>query len=211
MEIKKPKIIKAGLVDAVFSLETSDLYCDKVRCAHFVRGAEGGGEVSLNASILEMSSFVSYKADALSCVDSCIISCDFVGSVWSQTFLERSEIDKCRMQGTQFMDAVIANVRVSNSKCIGIAFRFAKLKNVVFTNCDLGEADFQGSTLDDVCFENCTLSRASFVRASLRGVDFRSSVIDDLIINRESCVSVKVDSVQALYLSPVFGLVVEDN
>lgn len=209
MEIKKPILQKRDLKNKENFEVSSVIDFDTVTANDVSFEDSDVKEISIIASVIESMRCSSLVLDDVLVRDSVVTKCDFSGVVSNATTLERVEIHSSRIQGTQFMDAVIKDVLIRSCKGEGSSFRFSKLKNVAFVECDMRSSDFQGAELENVIFENCDLSGAGLYRTKLSIVDIRTSKIDDIQIDKESIKKVIVSAEQALYIAPVFGLSIE--
>lgn len=167
-------------------------------------------ELAFNGVIAENLLLSLAKVGEVTVIDSVLTKCDFSGTVLKNLSLERVEIHKSRVQGTQCMDTVFKDVVIKDSKCIQASFRFSTMKNILFVDCDMSNADFQGSLLENVMFQNCNLKGSQFSSTKLTNVDISSSDIEDIKINKESFGKVIVNTSQAMYLSSIFGMVIEN-
>lgn len=210
MEIKKPILIKKTLKSMQIEVNSSVIEAEESLLENGSFENKEIEELSLTSVMAEGLLFGGAKLEEVYALDSIFSRCDFSGTVLNRVTLERVEINNSRIQGTQYIDARFKEVTIKNSKGIHSSFRFSKMKNVAFVDCDLGGADFQGSEMENVIFENCNLKDAQFSSTKLIHVNFSSSNIESIKINKESFGKVTVNTSQALYLSSIFGLVLED-
>jgi uncharacterized protein YjbI with pentapeptide repeats len=209
METRKPILQKSSLketkienVDSLLEIENviikegdfENLEIEEIRC---------------NGVIAENILLASSKIEEASIIDTTFSKSNFAGTVFGKAFIERVEIDKSRVQGTQFMGAKFKDVVIKNSKCTSSSFRFSTMKNVVFVDCDVNGVDFQGTEMENVLFQNCDLKESCFLSTKLKNVILSTSNIEGIKINKEAFGKVSVNTSQALYLSSIFGLVIE--
>ncbi|MFL5953739.1 MAG: pentapeptide repeat-containing protein [Gaiellaceae bacterium] len=109
-------------------------------------------------------------------VDAVVVDRDWANERAHRLSLERVELRRCRLTGTELAEASLRDVTFDECRIDLAGLRHARLERVVFRDCRMGECDFYGTSLKDVLFERCdlreaTLSAAKLERVELRGCD----------------------------------------
>lgn len=136
-------------------------------------------------------------------------SCDLANSTWKECSCLRVKMAGSRMTGVRCNEAQLSSVLFSHTNLRLAQFRFAAFERVRFEHCDMAGADFYSADLRNTVFVDCELTEAQFCGAKLAGADTRGSRIEGLQIIPENLKGLIVDSLQAVLLSSVVGLVVK--
>jgi uncharacterized protein YjbI with pentapeptide repeats len=141
--------------------------------------------------------------------DAIFDTCDFANSQWKELSCLRVKLTGCRITGMRCNESCLSSVLFSHTNLRLAQFRFAEFERVRFEHCDLAGADFYSADLRNAVFVDCELTEAQFCGAKLAGADIRGSRIEGLQIMPENLKGLIVDSLQAVLLSSVVGLVVK--
>lgn len=136
-------------------------------------------------------------------------TCDFANSQWKEHSCVRVKFVNSRMTGMRCNEARLSSALFSHSNLRLAQLRFAEFERVRFEHCDLTGADFHSADLRNAVFVDCELTEAQFCGAKLAGANIRGSRIEGLQIMPENLKGLVVDSLQAVLLASVTGLVVK--
>ena len=144
-------------------------------------------------------------------VDCRLNTTDLSGVDWEKARFQRVEFSDCRMIGallaeSEWEDAVFQDCNLERAILSPAKFRAAR-----FVRCNLREASFEYSDLSGVVFEDCDLTRTDLRRAKLPGADLRGSRIDGLQAGPEEFSGVTVDSIQALQIAGLLGIIIKEK
>ncbi len=209
--MKKPIVTLSALRQVNELNICNDARFEEVICTDIKKPESTGLDVVFETVFLEKVDLSLSVFEGLKLVDTKIVSSDLSNLKSEKIYVLRSEFIGCRLTGLQLPDGILRDTLFQKCKLELSLFRFSTLKDVVFDECILANSDFLGTTLNDVVFKNCDLTDTEFSQAKIKNVDIRGSKIQNIHLQKESVTGgLKVDTGQALYLSGLFGLVIED-
>jgi len=144
-------------------------------------------------------------------VDCRLETSDLSGIDWEQARFRRVEFLDCRLAGAQLLESDFEDVVFKDSNLDRAIISSAKFRAARFVNCLLREASFEYTDLSGAVFEACDLTRADLRRAKLRGADLRGSKLDGVQAGPEEFSGVIVDSVQALQIAGLWGIIIKEK
>jgi uncharacterized protein YjbI with pentapeptide repeats len=144
-------------------------------------------------------------------VDCRLNTSDLSGIDWEKARFQRVEFSGCRLIGallaeSEWEDAFFQECNLERAILSPAKFRAAR-----FVRCNLREASFEYADLSGAVFEDCDLTRADLRRAKLAGADLRGSQIDGLQAGPEEFSGVIVDSIQALQIAGLLGIIIKEK
>lgn len=138
--------------------------------------------------------------------------CDFAAMQLTGASIHRVSFSDCRGVGAYLTDATLRNVRFDNCQMAYANFGSARLKAVRMAGCDVSHASFGYAVFEHMAWDACRLSGAEFFGTKLSGIDLRTNTIDGIVLgDRSELQGAIVTSMQALSLSYLLGIVVEDT
>jgi uncharacterized protein YjbI with pentapeptide repeats len=144
-------------------------------------------------------------------IDCRLEACDLSAILWEQARFRRVEFVGCRLTGAQLLEAELEDVAFKECSLQSAAFSSARFKAVRFDNCLLNEASFEGADCGGVIFTDCDLAQADLRQAKLGGADLRGSRLGGVQVGALELKGVIVDSVQAVQIAGLIGLVVREK
>ena len=121
-----------------------------------------------------------------------------------------SEVVDSRFTGASINWAHVAKTGFIACKLNLLQCQMAKLQDVRFEQCDLRGAYFNNSAMPGTVFVGSDLTGADFSGATITGCDFRRANIEDIRVAPEQMAGLIVTSDQALYLTRLFGLDIQE-
>lgn len=209
--IMRNPIINEGILGGVDQLRVvDDAKFEEIKATESKFPGSVAANVAFLTAILERVDANSCAFKGLQIRDSRILSSDFANAKCEKMNIFRTEFIACRMTGFQAPEAIVKEVLFQRSKLDLSLFRFSKLQDVAFDHCILIGADFLGAELEKVIFRDCDLTDTEFSQAKIKEIDVRGSKIENIRLQKDLVGTIKVDTGQALYLSSLFGLQIED-
>lgn len=135
--------------------------------------------------------------------------CDLSNARLPESSLMRVEFIDCKLVGTDLSESTLQHLLLKDCNARYLNLSMNKLSQVRLTGCDLREAYLDNCKFSAVALEQCDLMGADFTRTSLRGIDLRTSHIEALRLNLPDIRGAIVDTVQAMELVRLLGVVVE--
>ena len=168
-------------------------------------------DVVFETTLLEKVDLSAATLTGLKLVDTKILSSNLANTKSENANILRTEFIGCRLTGLQLPDVILRDTLIQRCKFDLSLFRFGSLKDVTFDECVITGSDFLGTTLERVVFRNCDLTDSEFSQTKIKEMDLRGSKVQNIHLQKDAIIGkVKVDTGQALYLSSLFGLVIED-
>ncbi len=133
---------------------------------------------------------------------------DLSGIDWEKARFQRVEFSGCRLIGALLSESEWEDVVFRDSNLERAILSPAKFRAARFIRCNLREASFEYSDASGTVFEDCDLTRTNLRRAKLAGADLRGSQLDRLQAGPEEFNGVVVDSIQALQIAGLLGILI---
>ncbi len=154
--------------------------------------------------------FDKWDVESMDFIDVRFEECDLSSCRFIASRFERVEMINCRISGAVFSDTQFQDCRITKTKADYAVFGFAVLKNCFFKETSFDEGNFQNAVFKRVGFEKCTMCGAQLSGAKLSGLDMREVDLRGAGVRIEDLKNVKVTSFQAVELSRLLGVIVED-
>ncbi|NML21696.1 helix-turn-helix domain-containing protein [Pseudoflavitalea sp. G-6-1-2] len=147
-----------------------------------------------SSSNMQRCKFIGSDLSGLLLKSNMIVSCDFTGSVISNSQIQRSHFSNnvfkdCILRETSFSGSYIAGCDFSGADLTGANFKSsglqkgifvnALLKSTVFNSTNLDEIVFDG-TIQDCSFDNCSFSKVTFQNSMLINTFFKCRTLKHL-------------------------------
>lgn len=160
--------------------------------------------------IFENVTFIDVTFDGLE-LSSCIFkNCDLSRVQANRAIVQKTEFVDCKMTGSVFSEAAFNDVSIENAIGDYFTARYAEFKNTRFSGCKFIGSDFNDSKFTKVEIEHSDLSKSSFTGVHLNGMDLRTNKLDSLSLRLEDLKGSKVTTLQALELTRLLEIVIED-
>jgi uncharacterized protein YjbI with pentapeptide repeats len=109
------------------------------------------------------------------------------------------------------MESHLENVSFKECSLKYSNFSDSSLNKITFCDCDMSESNFISlKKINKVNFDNCKLINADFFETKLDKIDFRTCDISGIRVKLENLRGLIVTSYQAVNLSTILGLKIED-
>lgn len=174
-------------------------------------GSVDGTCLEFSGCVFERCIFSQNDVKRQSFVDCIFDHCDLSNMRFERAAFQRVRFQNCRMTGISFGDVVWMNVETKDCHMDYASFSDTKLDRVRLAGCRLRECQFNKVTLSHVTFERLDLTRAQWSFSKLNGMDMRSCEIDGWQVDVGDLRGMRVTAVQAMELSRLLGIVIEDG
>ncbi|MBC1521098.1 pentapeptide repeat-containing protein [Listeria aquatica] len=124
--------------------------------------------------------------------------------------VHRVTFSDCKLTGIDFSETMFQNVTFQNCRLNLAGFNFSRFKSVAFTDCDLSGAEFDSTEFKQFMFTRCNLEECLFANTSLLGLDFTDSTFNKITATVPALKGLKVNREQALSLSTILGIIIEE-
>lgn len=157
-------------------------------------------KLDIIASKFERCRFLHCDFEKASFVDVIFENCDFSNSRFAGAYFSRCEFRNCKCLGTDFHEAVLKQVQMSDSVLRYGNFGGTLLENVFMEQCDFMEASFSNMKHKKWNANKCQFIGTNFFRTFLRGFDFSENEMADIIVSdtMEELKGCKISPMQAL-------------
>lgn len=182
-------------------------------------------EIIENTSIKEKYNDITFKKCKFNIVDftssdltnvyfaECeFIDCDFSNSIFSKFIIKKNKFKTCKFVGTNMIESHIEDVTFENSNLSYCNFSNSTLKRVNFNGCILKETIFAYlKKHEKLKYNKCEMLATEFFKTSMKDLDFRTCNISSLRVDIEDLKGLTVTSLQALELSNLLEINVNDE
>ncbi len=147
----------------------------------------------------------------MSFVDCVFDHSDLSNMRFEKTTFQRVRFVSCRMTGVSFGDAALTNAELTSCNLDYASFEGTRLDRSLVSQCRMRESIWSGVTFSRMSFEKTDLTQAQWHRTPMKGIDLRGCEITGWAIAPGDLRGLTVTSLQALELSKLLGIVVEDD
>lgn len=138
-------------------------------------------------------------------------NCDLSNTSFAESSLHRVEFVSCKLMGTNLSETTLNHVSMVHCSGMYINLSMSKMSQTSFRACDLRQASFNNCRLNaSIELPDSTLLEADFSHTLLRGIDLRTARINGIVLNIADLRGAIVNSLQAMDLLPLLGVVIED-
>ena len=173
-------------------------------------GGVAGVCLEFSACVFERCAFRENDVKRVSFVDCVLDHCDLSNMRFDRATFQRVRFQNCRMTGVSFGDAALMNALFQSCAMDYASFSDTKLDRVCLAENRMRESVWASVAMSHVAWVKNDLTRAQWHRTPLKGMDMRTCEVEAWAIDTGDLRGVRVTPLQALELSRLLGLVIED-
>lgn len=186
---------------------------ETVRGIHFSRHTEE--EINCSYKTITNCTFSHIQFDACKLkatyfTDVRFENCDLSNISFAESSLFRVEFISCKLMGTNLSESTLNHLFMKDCNAHYLNLSMSKINQARFSACDLRNSDINDCKLTSIAFTNCELIEAEFSHTPLKGIDLSDSHIEGIHVNLPDIRGAIVNTLQAMELTSLLGLVIKD-
>jgi len=135
-------------------------------------------------------------------------NCDLSNSYFTDCNFTRCSFINCKLVGSNIIETILCDITLKNSNCSYINFSEVVFRAVLLKENNLSNSIINSCKIETIKFDNCIFINSQIHHTNLKGVDFSTSDITGIGISPQELKGAIVNSVQALDLSKLLGIII---
>lgn len=142
------------------------------------------------------------------------IDCIFHHCIFTNNYFDHSSFIRCewydsKLEGTHFVESLLEDILVKNSPARYLDIANSTIQRVEINHSLCKESSWFTNKINGLSFNHTSLEKADFYETSLSGVDLSTSEISGMRIDFNHIKGASVNTVQAVILCELIGIIVK--